>query len=113
MGYEEHPYDALMEEFEPGMRSSHLDRLFTAVREQLIDFVRTIREQPPVDDAFLRQYFPQQKQWDYGISLLKKIGFSFDAGRQDLSTHPFTVNFSPEDVRITTRVDEHNFATMT
>lgn len=113
MGYEEHPYDALMEEFEPGMRSSQLDSLFAAVREQLVDFVRMVREQPEVDDAILRQHFPQQKQWAYGVDLLKKIGFNFDAGRQDLSTHPFSVSFSPEDVRITTRVNEQNFATMT
>lgn len=113
MGYEAHPYDALMEEFEPGMRVSQLDPLFVAVREQLVDFVRLIRERPQVEDAFLQQHFPQQQQWDYGLELLKKIGFDFAAGRQDLSTHPFTINFSPEDVRVTTRVDENNFATMT
>ncbi|PHN05017.1 carboxypeptidase M32 [Flavilitoribacter nigricans] len=113
MGYEAHPYDALMEEFEPGMRVSQLDPLFVDVREQLVDFVRLIREQPQVNDAFLHQHFPQQQQWDYGLELLKRIGFSFQAGRQDLSTHPFTINFSPEDVRVTTRVDENNFATMT
>lgn len=113
IGYEAHPYDALMEEFEPGMRVSQLDPLFVAVREQLVDFVRQVRECPQVNDDFLHQHFPQQQQWDYGIALLKKIGFSFDAGRQDISTHPFTINFSPEDVRVTTRVDENNFATMT
>lgn len=113
MGYEEHPYDALMEEFEPGMRISQLDPLFVAVREQLVDFVRIIREQPQVDDSFLRQFFPQPEQWTYGLDLIRKIGFSFKAGRQDISTHPFTINFSAEDVRVTTRVDEHNFATMT
>lgn len=113
MGYEEHPYDALMEEFEPGMRVSQLDPLFAAVREQLVDFVRLVRERPQVDSSLLRQPFPQQQQWDYGLQLLKKMGFSFDAGRQDISTHPFTINFSPEDVRVTTRVDEGNFSTMT
>jgi carboxypeptidase Taq len=113
IGYKQHPYDALLDEFEPGMTSSQLDTLFIEVREQLVNFVRHIREQAEPEDGFLYQLFPKQKQWDYGLQLLRKIGYDFDAGRQDLSEHPFTINFSPEDVRLTTRVDEHNFATMT
>lgn len=113
IGYKGHPYDALLDEFEPDMTSSHLDTLFVEVKDQLVGFVRKIRQQAEPEDHFLYQHFPQQQQWDYGMDLLRKIGYNFDAGRQDLSEHPFTINFSPEDVRLTTRVDEHNFATMT
>ncbi|MCB0631836.1 MAG: carboxypeptidase M32 [Saprospiraceae bacterium] len=113
IGYEHHPYDALLDEFEPGMTSRQLDTLFVEVRERLVDFVRRIREQPEPNDDFLYQTFPKDSQWNYGLALLRKIGYDFDAGRQDISEHPFTINFSPEDVRLTTRVDEHNFATMT
>lgn len=113
MGYDAHPYDALMEEYEPGMRCSDLDPLFADVRQQLVDFVRSIRERPQVQDTFLREHYPEPQQWAYGLDLIKKIGYDMQAGRQDVSHHPFTINFSPEDVRITTRVDEDNFASMT
>jgi carboxypeptidase Taq len=57
-------------------------------------------------------HYPHQKQWDYGIDILKQLGYDFEAGRQDLSEHPFTTSFSPLDVRVTTRVDEHNLYDM-
>lgn len=113
VGYQHHPYDALLDEFEPDMTSGQLDTLFVDVRAQLVDFVRKIRQQPEPNDAFLHRHFPKQQQWKYGLELLRKIGYDFEAGRQDLSEHPFTTNFSPEDVRLTTRLDENNFATMT
>jgi len=40
------------------------------------------------------------------------MGYDFKAGRQDISAHPFTINFSPQDVRVTTRVDEKDFSNM-
>ena len=58
------------------------------------------------------QYFEQQKQWDFGIDLLKQLGYDFDAGRQDLSSHPFSIHFSPQDARVTTRIDENNLNEM-
>ena len=113
LGFENHPYDALMEEFEPGCRCAELDVLFRDVREELVQFVQEIREKPQVEDGFLRQHFPQQKQWDFGIEMLKRIAYDFESGRQDISPHPFTINFSPQDVRVTTRIDENNFGSMT
>lgn len=113
IGYQGHPYDALMDEFEPGAKTTKLDVLFQDVKQQLVDFVRQIRLQPQVDNSFLQQHFPKQKQWDFGIEILKRMGYDFEAGRQDLSPHPFTINFSPQDVRVTTRIDEYNFGSMT
>lgn len=113
LGYQDHPYNALLDEFEPGAKTKDLDALFADVKEQLVAFVRQIRSKDQVDNSFLHQHFPDQKQWDFGIEILKKIGYDFSAGRQDRSPHPFTVNFSSQDVRITTRVDEKNFGSMT
>ena len=113
IGYAEHPYDAFIEEFEPGMTVASLDVLFKDVREQLVDFVAMIRAQAPVDNAFLHRFYSKNKQWDFGIEQLKAMGYDFASGRQDLSPHPFTINFSPEDVRVTTRIDEYNFGSMT
>ena len=60
----------------------------------------------------MKGIFPKQQQWDFSLHVLRQMGFDFEAGRQDYSEHPFTTSFSPGDVRITTRVDEHNFASM-
>ncbi len=112
IGYEDHPYDALMDEFETGAKTSELTVLFKDVREQLVAFVKELKEQPQVDNSFLHKFYGKDKQWDYGIDVLKNIGYDFEAGRQDISTHPFTTNFSPEDVRVTTRIDEQDFTNM-
>ncbi len=112
IGYKEHPYDALMEEFEPDASTKNLEALFADVRKQLVDFTRQIRKQPQVEDSFLHKFFPKDKQWDFGLEILKNLGYDFDAGRQDISPHPFTTNFSPEDVRVTTRIDENDFSNM-
>lgn len=108
LGYEEHPYNALLEEFEPGYTAAMLDTLFEDVKAKLVDLVQEIRKHPQVEDQFLHQHFPKDKQWASSIELLKRIGYDFEAGRQDWSPHPFTINFSPKDVRVTTRVDEND-----
>ena len=113
LGYEGHPYNALMDEYEPNATCKALDVLFTDVREQLVDFVKELRNRPQIEDSFLRRHYPKQEQWDFGLHILKVMGYDFEAGRQDLSPHPFTINFSPLDVRVTTRIDEQNFGSMT
>ncbi|MEM1218656.1 MAG: carboxypeptidase M32 [Bacteroidota bacterium] len=112
-GYEDHPYDALLEEFEPGARVAQLDPLFDGVREHLTEFARKIRDRATLNDDFLYQHYPHQLQWDFGLQLLENMGYDFGAGRQDRSPHPFTINFSPQDVRVTTMIRENNFGVMT
>jgi carboxypeptidase Taq len=56
----------------------------------------------------LHQHFDRQQQWDYSIAILKQMGYDFGAGRQDISTHPFTTNFAATDVRVTTRINEND-----
>lgn len=112
LGYKEHPYNALMNQFEPGATVKEIDTLFEDVREKLTPFTEKIFAQPKPNNAFMFNHYPHQKQWDFGMDILAKIGFDFEAGRQDLSEHPFTTNFSSQDVRLTTRVNEDNFYDM-
>ncbi len=112
LGFKEHPYDILMDEFEKGATVKQFDKLFEDVKTKLVTFVKKLNEKPQVEDAFLRLKFDKDKQWNYGLELLQTMGYDFDAGRQDLSPHPFTISFGAEDVRVTTRIDEHNFANM-
>ena len=112
-GYEQHPYNALLDQFEKGATVSLLDKVFSEIRTPLKDLLLQIANRPQVDDNFLRGHYPKQQQWDFGMQLIRQLGFDFEAGRQDLSEHPFTTNFNSRDVRITTRVDENDFNHMT
>lgn len=111
-GYKAHPYDALLDEYEKGATVAMLDPVFNKVKEQLPPLLDKIKAAQQVKNDFLHQHFPKQDQWDFSIEVLKGMGYDFDAGRQDYSEHPFTTSFTPEDVRITTRVDEENFASL-
>lgn len=111
-GYEGHPYDALLDEYEKGVTVKMLDPIFQMVKDQLPPFLKQIVNAPQVDNDFLHRHFPKQQQWDFSIEVLKAMGYDFDAGRQDISEHPFTTSFAPTDVRVTTRVDEDNFASL-
>ena len=112
LGYENHPYNALLDLYEPGAKTDELDVLFKEVRANLVDFVKEISTKKQVRTDFLKRNFPHQQQWNFGIEMLKQMGYDFDAGRQDVSPHPFTTNFSMQDVRVTTRVNENDFNTM-
>ncbi|MGK0366355.1 MAG: carboxypeptidase Taq [Saprospiraceae bacterium] len=112
IGYEGHPYDALLDEFEPDYTSAQLDTLFADVKAKLVKFAANIRNKKQVSNEFVFQHFDKDEQWELGLDLLAKMGYDFDAGRQDVSPHPFTINFSPDDVRVTTRVDENDLANM-
>ena len=112
LGYEKHPYDALMNDFDKGLTTTIVDKLFADLHPQLSYLLAKIAAQPQVDNSFLHQHFDKTIQWDTGIEILKRMHFNFDAGRQDISEHPFTTNFSSQDVRVTTRVDENDFSNM-
>lgn len=112
LGYIDHPYDALLEEFEPGLKTADVAQLFADVRRELVPFVKAITTQPMASNAVLRQEFAKDDQFALSEFLLRSIGFDFEAGRQDISIHPFTTNFGAEDVRVTTRIDEHDLSEM-
>jgi carboxypeptidase Taq len=112
IGYQQHPYDALMDEYDKGLTVNTVDTLFASLKPQLLALLKNIEAQPQVDNSFLHQHFDKEKQWQFGLDILKQMHFDFEAGRQDLSEHPFTTNFNSKDVRVTTRVDENDFANM-
>jgi len=90
-----------------------LDKTFNNLLPTLKDILDKILKQPQVDSSFLKQDFPKQQQWTWGMELIKNLHFDFEAGRQDISEHPFSVSFNRNDVRITTRIDENDFSNMT
>ncbi len=113
LGYVNHPYDALMNDYDKGLTVAITDKIFAELKPQLSALLDQIKNKPQVEDAFLHQHFDKDQQWKFGMELLKRMGFDFEAGRQDISEHPFTTNFNNADVRVTTRIDENDFSNMT
>jgi carboxypeptidase Taq len=104
-------YDALLDEFEPGGRAARIDALFAELRAFLPDLLGRVLEHqkrlPPI--LPLEGPFPVEAQRKLGEELIRRIGFDFHHGRLDVSAHPFTGG-TADDVRITTRYDEQDFA---
>jgi len=106
-GYE-HIADPLIDFSDYGMKASTVRAVFAELREQLVPLVQAIAAQPVADDACLHQTFPEAQQLAFGLEVIKRFGYDFERGRQDKTHHPFTTEFSINDVRITTRVKEED-----
>ena len=107
LGYEDEPYDALLDEYEPGMKTSEVASVFDALRADLVPIVDVLADQPSPADDFMRHGFAPDAQQTFGEQIIDDFGYDFERGRQDRSAHPFTTSFSIDDVRLTTRFDEH------
>ncbi len=107
LGFVETRYDALLDEYEPGITASKLDRLFTPVREVSSTLLKRIQASGhEIDDSFMQGNFPIEKQWEICKKLLRGIGYDFTYGAMRSSPHPFTSSFgSPFDVRVTINPD--------
>lgn len=111
LGYEAHPYDALLDQYEPKLTVSQLEPIFQGVKNDLVPLIGQYKKE--IDNDFLYLKYDKDKQWQFGLKVLENMGYDFNRGRQDISPHPFTTSFSPLDVRVTTRIDEHDFGNMT
>ncbi len=107
IGFDAHPYDALMYRFEPGTTHAGLTTLFARLREGMIPLVRAIAEAEKPRSEFLFRDYPVDAQMDFALNMAKRIGYDTDRGRLDTTVHPFEVSFTRNDVRITTRVNKN------
>jgi carboxypeptidase Taq len=108
MGPFSHIADPLIDFSDYGMKAESVRQVFAQLRAGLVPLVKAITEQAPADDSFLMRHYPHQQQLDFGLDVIKAYGFDFKRGRQDLTPHPFMTKFSIDDVRILTKVDEHD-----
>jgi carboxypeptidase Taq len=109
LGYKASPYDALLDAYEPGMTVAQIAPLFASLKKDLVPLLEKIVHAPVQPNRdFLSLSYPPERQLAFGLQVLEAMGFNFQNGRQDISAHPFTTSFHPTDVRITTRVDEHD-----
>jgi len=107
-GYDDNIYDALLDIYEPGMTVSQLDPLFSSLRDAIVPLVKAVGESPNQPDMSFLEIgkFTEEKQREFSLKVAESIGFDFDAGRMDTSTHPFCSGAGPNDVRFTTRYDD-------
>jgi len=97
-------YDPLLDDFEPGLKTSDVKTIFGKLHPQQVALIKKISERPQIDYSFINQPFEEKKQWDFGVAVITDFGYDWEHGRQDKAAHPFTINFGIDDVRITTRI---------
>ncbi|BDP44011.1 carboxypeptidase M32 (plasmid) [Deinococcus aetherius] len=108
IGYEEHPYDALVRQYEPGMTAGTLRGLFAQLRAGLLPLLNEIRAAPEPRADFLTRDYPEDRQRAFALEMAQAFGYDLTRGRLDASAHPFEISFTRQDVRITTRY-RHDF----
>jgi carboxypeptidase Taq len=102
-------YEALMDRYEPGMTTAEVDRVFGDLRQWLPGLIERVIERQSREPVLTPQGpFPVEQQRALCGSVMRLLDFDFDAGRLDVSTHPFCGGV-PEDVRMTTRFREDEF----
>ena len=111
VGYAREPYDALIEDYEPGITSAIVGRLFDALRRELVPLSARIGGDGRRPEAgVLRRAVPLDGQLDFGERVATRIGFDFSRGRLDLGVHPCCTSLGPGDCRIGLRFDLRDFA---
>lgn len=106
LGTDRNLYDALLEDYEPGMTKARLEPLFGQLRERLVPMVHNARRDAGSKTSpSAESEYPAKAQWELSRLILRSMGFDFDRGRLDPSTHPFTMQAGDDDVRVTGRSD--------
>lgn len=109
LGNAAHPYDNLLDAFEPGLTVAELTPVFDRLRVGTTELLREIgpRQNAVSDDVLYRSY-PKDAQLSTATSIIRQLGFDLTTGRVDLSAHPFCTSFGSTDVRLTTRIREND-----
>lgn len=109
LGYEDHPYEAMLDGFEPGAKKATLEKMFEELKAEIVPMLQQISEATETTNGDLTGplygEFAVELQEEFGASVATSFGYDWSRGRQDKAIHPFCVGINPGDVRITTRFD--------
>lgn len=105
-GFDQHPYDPLVDEYEPGMSCAGVESVFSQLETPLSELVEEITRLEKPDDAFLYRQYDRQLQDRFGRMIVADMGIESDRFFMTESVHPFTTSLGADDVRITTRYSE-------
>jgi carboxypeptidase Taq len=98
-----HPYDVLLDDYEPGMTTAEVMSLFDALRHRQVALIRSLAGRPAAPADFLTAPYAEGDVWRFAVEVVTAFGFDWTRGRQDKSVHPFATGIGANDVRITTR----------
>ena len=104
----DHPYDTLLDDYEPGMKTADVQAIFDGLRPKQVKLIKAIASSKQVKDDFLFKKYNEKKLMDFGEQVITRFGYDWTRGRQDKAPHPFETTFSVNDVRITTRYEADN-----
>lgn len=105
IGYSDRMYDALLDTYEPDMKTAQVAKIFDAVRRELVPLVQAINAHADrVEDSLVHREYDSDRQWALALDALRAVGYNFERGRMDHVPHPFCTTFSNHDVRVTNRV---------
>jgi carboxypeptidase Taq len=104
-GYDE-PYDVLLDDFEPGMKTAEVRAVFERLKEAQIPLVAEIRQdgERPVRGG----PFPIERQKEFELKVIERFGYDHSEWRLDTAVHPFASSIAITDIRLTTRYFEDN-----
>ena len=110
VGFADHPYDALLDEYEPGATARGVNEVFAKLADDLVPLIAAIGQstRKPRREVLEREY-PVDAQKVFAEGAAAAIGFDFKSGRLDVTTHPFCSGIGPGDCRITTRYNPRFF----
>lgn len=109
LGYKKHPYDPLIDSYEPQMTTEKLDELFSGLKKSLQMLLKKIKAGKAPQDSFLYETISHDKQSHFGQYLIDALKIDRTHFRMDESAHPFSLGVHPSDVRITTRILKDSF----
>lgn len=102
-------YDVFLDDFEPGMTEEEVQKIFEKLKPKLATLAAKLTLTTQNAQKVIEgKTFNSEKQWQFGLQVIEKMGFDFSAGRQDTSPHPVTYSFGSGDVRITTWKNEND-----
>ncbi len=109
-GYDQTAYDALMDVYEPGCTTESLTPIFADLKKSIVDWLpEAIETTRDISADFLKDNYPLEGQKKLNEIISKALGFDFESGRIDATTHPFCTELGPHDVRLTTRYEADDF----
>jgi carboxypeptidase Taq len=109
-GYDE-PYDALLDDFEPGMKTAEVRAVFDELKAELVPLIAEIGSVEG-DDAFMSGPWPIDRQHEYSLEIIRRFGFDESFARLDLTVHPFAASSGTQDIRLTTRYKEDDITSI-
>jgi len=109
-GFDE-PYDVLLDDYEPGMKTAEVRVLFDELKAELVPLIAEVGSVEG-DDAFMAGPWPVEAQHAYSLEIIRRFGFDESFARLDLTVHPFAASSGTQDIRLTTRYKEDDITSI-